>query len=374
MTILFDCRPVRDPISGVARYCLGVSEALMRTPGAPLELFVQDQGGANTFLSELSQGAVRRDARFFAEHRQVQNLLLEFVPRSAALLLGTGQHILHETYFANLGRFRRTRKVATIHDVIPLDRPELFSRRNAVFARRNFYRQVREADAIIAVSDYTRQRILDLAPEAEDRITVIGNGVNSVILNGPDVAPLEPGDLLSERPFVCCVGNVEPRKNLVTLARGFDLAFPADSGWQLVLAGRKNFEAEPILAEITRLLGDRFTYLGPVSEARKWQVLAYAKATAMTAEYEGFGIPIYESYAVNTPVMIADNSSMSELAVRPEQLFETFNAEALAEGFRQIAAGADWVAPAVAAGRKRVAQATWDHVAAKTRKIYDQLS
>lgn len=373
MSILFDCRPVRDPISGVARYCLGLSEALSRSGEVQLDLFVQAQGGKNRFLDLLPAGATQRQSRVFAGQKLVQNGLLEYLPTIEPLLIGGKHRILHETYFANIGTRRGAAKVTTIHDVIPLERPELFSKRLNTYSERNFYRQAREADEIIAVSDYTRQRILHFAPEAEGKITVIGNGIDQAIVNGPKVTPLAAGDPLAARPFVSCVGNIEPRKNLVTLARAFDLAFPAGSGWRLVFAGRENFEAKPILDEITALLGDRFLYLGPVSEERKWQVIAHAKATAMTSEYEGFGIPIYESYAVGTPVMVADNSSMTELAMRPEQLFPTMEPEPLTAGLRQIAEGADWVAPSLEAGRRAVENATWDHIAAATRRVYDRL-
>jgi len=374
MRILFDCRPVRDPISGVARYCLGLSEALIRTYDLDIDLFVQAQGGTNRFLDLLPPGASQRQSTLFANRKIVQNALLEYLPFVEPMLIGGRHQVLHETYFANIGTRRGGAKIATIHDVIPLERPELFSKRLTTYSERNFYRQAREADAIIAVSEYTRQRILHYAPEAEGKISVIGNGVDSVIVNGPKVTPLAARDPLAERPFVGFVGNIEPRKNLITLARGFDLAFPEGSDWRLVFAGRENFEAKPILEEIMRILGDRFLYLGPVSEERKWQVLAHARATAMTSEYEGFGIPIYESYAVSTPVMIADNSSMTELAVRPEQLFPTKDAEALSAGFQQIAYGADWVAESLNAGRAAVQKATWDHIAKETKAIYDKFS
>lgn len=372
--VLFDCRPVRPPISGVARYCLGVSEALLRTTSYRLDAFVQEEKGTNEFVDLISQQARIVPSRFFKNKRLVQNLLLEFLPLSGQAFFENGYDIVHETYFANLGQHRKAAKVATIHDLIPLDRPELFSRRNAIFAKRNFHRQMREADHIISVSEYTKKRILDFYPEANDRITVIGNGVDRSIIDGPSVAPLNAGDPLGEGPFVSFVGNVEPRKNLVVMAKGFNQAFPAGSGWKMVIAGRRNFEAEAILTEIQGILGDRFLYLGPVDEARKWQVLAHAQATVMSSEYEGFGIPIFESYAVKTPVMIANNSSMTELAVSSEQLFPTFSPEGLAEGLRQIADNASWVAPSIKLGKKIVADYTWDSIARDTAAVYARLS
>lgn len=372
--ILFDCRPVRSPISGVARYCLGLSDALSVNKSLIIENFVQSQGDKNEFIELLPENIPIVHSRIAAKDRRVQNAILEFVPTMHPLLFGSGYDILHETYFADLGRRRGAQKISTIHDVIPLDRPQLFSKRNVAFSTRNFYRQAKESDIIISVSEYTKKRIIDLVPEAEDRVVVIGNGVDPKIVSGPEVTPLAANDPLAGRPFISHVGNIEPRKNLVTLAKAFDLAFPRGSEWRLVLAGRHNFAAKEILNRIESILGDRLLYLGPVSEERKWQVIAHAQATAMPSEYEGFGIPIYESYAVKTPVMVADNSSMTELAMRPEQLFDTFDAEALADGFRQISAEADWVAASLEAGFATVKRATWDRIAATTCEQYNRLS
>lgn len=115
-------------------------------------------------------------ARIAPNDRRIQNAFLEFLPSSQPFVVGGKHEILHETYFADLGRRKGAVKVSTIHDVIPLERPELFTKRNVIFSTRNFHRQAKEADCIISVSNYTKQRILDFVPEAEDRIVVIGNG------------------------------------------------------------------------------------------------------------------------------------------------------------------------------------------------------
>lgn len=372
--ILLDCRPVRSPISGVARYCLGLSEALLRSSSFRPSLLIQAQKGQNEFVDLLPSAAQKVQSRFFPGDRRLQNVMLEFLPSSHSALFGRKYDILHETYFADIGHRKNARKVATIHDVIPLDRPELFSKRNVTFSKRNFHRQVREADHIISVSDYTRQRILEFYPDADDRISVIGNGVDPRIVHGPKITPLAKDDVLAGRPFVSSVGNIEPRKNLLTLAKGFDAAFPAGSDWRLVIAGRRNFDADRILREITDLLGDRFVYLGPVDEDRKWQVIAHAEATVMPSEYEGFGIPILESYAVRTPVLIADNSSMSELAVDKAQLFGTFDVDQLADGLLQIANQQSWIPTALDDGLNYVKACTWDQIAADTASVYSRLA
>ncbi|MBN67820.1 MAG: hypothetical protein CME32_00885 [Gimesia sp.] len=141
----------------------------------------------------------------------------------------------------------------------------------------------------------------------------------------------------------------------------------------MVIAGRKNHQGDLIINQLHHVLGERLIYLGPVSEERKWRILSNAEGLVMPSEYEGFGIPIYEGYAVGTPVLIADNSSMSELAARDEQLFDTFNVDQLRNALIEVAESSDWVQPAVRKGRSIVSSATWQKIAEKTKLVYKQL-
>lgn len=368
--VLFDGRPIRDPISGVARYCLEMTEALASRPDISLRCFIQAQGGKNTALLNIDKNVTTVHSRLFSDSRRLQNTLLEFTPKIGARLVPGNFNLIHETYFANLGLHPRIPKVVTIHDVIPLERPQLFNRRNVFFSRRNFLRQATEADCLIAVSAYTKRKILELLPKVRCPIIVIGNGVSTEIESKFGELSISKTDPLHGRPFVLHVGNIEPRKNLVTIANAFAAAFRNNSEWRLVFAGKRNFDADRILDEVTKKLGEQFIYLGPVSEERKWVLTRNARVSVVASEYEGYGIPVVESYAVHTSVLIADNSALSELAVVSEQLFETFDVDGLAMRLRDIALGAPWSQAAKIAGAEMARGNSWDNVAEKTVQVY----
>jgi glycosyltransferase involved in cell wall biosynthesis len=104
---------------------------------------------------------------------------------------------------------------------------------------------VREAHAVIAVSDFLRRELEAKLPEARGKTKVIDSGVNLQRFRHREPAPLR--DALGwqgEEPFYLCVGTLDERKNVVRLADAFgrlergSLAFVGDGPLRDSLAGR----------------------------------------------------------------------------------------------------------------------------------------
>jgi glycosyltransferase involved in cell wall biosynthesis len=105
---------------------------------------------------------------------------------------------------------------------------------------------VRQAETIIAVSDYLRRELLARIPAAEGRIQVIDSGVDLERFRGRDgaVARSVVG-WEGERPLFVCIGTLDERKNVVALADAFErldagsLVFVGDGPNRTELEGRR---------------------------------------------------------------------------------------------------------------------------------------
>jgi len=113
-------RPVRMPISGVARYCLHLAEALGRMPDFRLSALYYGNRKANVALAR--QTNLTLPAASSAPPK-ILNSALEFAPILSRLVIASGFDLVHETFLANFAAPGRTRKVSTIYDVIPLEHP-----------------------------------------------------------------------------------------------------------------------------------------------------------------------------------------------------------------------------------------------------------
>ena len=378
MPILLDGRPIRVPVSGVARYCLSLANAFARLRAAdeladlpPVDVLVQTEAGTNPTLGELDGRVARVELTAFGRSRKTQNLVTEFAPVLAAATTLRRYPLIHETYFANLAATPRQRKVATVHDVFPLDYPMAFNRTNRLLSRRNLHRQARLSDAVIAVSAYTRRRVIELTGCDPERVEVIGNGVDPAdARQGQHAVWPIGGKLAASEAYGLYVGNIEPRKNVDALIEAWALLPPRHREVRLVVAGKLNYRAEATVAHGEKRLGGRFVYLGPVGEADKWGLIAAARALVLPSLYEGYGVPIIEAYLAGTPALFSDTSAMTELAMDARQMFDPRAPAAMAEVIAHALDGPTWLGVARARASAWVTGQSWDQLARDVAGVY----
>ncbi len=375
-TVALDFRPVRPPVSGVARYCLGIARSLGESDAFDL-----------TLVGQFANSAVARDlapkhsrqvnSQFLGGSRMrtlVSNAAIELGPEMLRRRITKQTDLVHETYFARLSHRSGPPMVATVHDTIPIDHPEWFNSRNREISRRNLQRQAEESAHIIAVSEFTKMRVIDITGAPSEKITVIPNGVDlpdrSVTQSNSSALP-DAIDI--NRPVVLHVGNIEPRKNLLRLFHAVDEVRGSHPDVQLVLAGHLNFEAEESVELGRQILGDSLLHLGHVPDETRDELFRVASAVIFPSLYEGFGIPVLEAFAWKRPVVFAGNTSMGELAVSEQQVFDPLDVGAMASAMVWAMSGTSEVDDAVDAGWASLARFSWDAVARQTYEVYQEV-
>ena len=235
---------------------------------------------------------------------------------------------------ASLLLFRRPRGrvVVTVHDIIPYmlrNDPQLCTYRTA--ADRLFDRLamlgLRHADALIAVSHYTKRCVVEHLGIAPQRIDVIHEGIDHEQfrpLSVPD-SVRERYRLPEDRRYLVYVGSEDPRKNLVTLVHALAEVRRTLPDIELIKVGRAHFEQERArLVTLATQLGvrDAIHFLDDVPESDLPLLYNLADVAVMPSLHEGFGFPVLEAMACGTPVVCANASSLPELVGDAAALFE----------------------------------------------------
>lgn len=216
---------------------------------------------------------------------------------------------------ANAGPVSLERQVVTFHDIAVLDHPEWFGKRFAAWYRWLIPRLARRAKRIVAVSEFTKSRLVDSLGVDPAKIAVIPNGVDERFRQASRVEYCELRRRLPvpRSAYVLSVGSLEPRKNLARLleawSRSVDRIPP--SVW-LVVSGVKGssqvFRNAPAMS-----LPRRVHFTGYVPERELPALYRGALTLVYPSVYEGFGLPALEAMASGVPPIVGDNTSLPEI-------------------------------------------------------------
>ena len=172
---------------------------------------------------------------------------------------------------------------------------------------------------------------------------------------------------LPER-FWLFVGTLEPRKNLVTLLQAHA---QLPERLPLLLAGGKGWDYEQIFATVERLgLGDSVHFPGYLAAEELALWYNCAEVFVYPSLYEGFGMPVLEAMACGTAVIVADASSLPEVAGADGTCLPSRDIDAWAAALQHSLRSEAWRAQERARGLQQARRFSWRATAERTIGSY----
>jgi glycosyltransferase involved in cell wall biosynthesis len=237
-------------------------------------------------------------------------------------------------------------------------------------------RYAARADAIIAVSEVTREHVLQYLPASPDRVPVVYSGVDDVFRRPADPERLQALRAKYTLPgrFLLYAGAIYPPKNYRRLIRAYARVGP-ERGIPLVIAGGENrFLSEGELREPEALgIGEWVRRPGWVEQEELAGFYALAEALLLPSLFESFGLPVLEAMAAGCPVVTADRYGTRELAEGAAVLVDPEDVEAIASGIRQMLDDTALRERMIAAGRERSRSFTWERCARDTLAVLERV-
>ena len=195
--------------------------------------------------------------------------------------------------------------VVTLHDLSFVAHPEWFTWREGLRRRWLAARTVARADAVITVSEFSRQEILRYYNVPPGRVHAVRSGVNS-----------RPAGLDSPtQPSVLYVGSLFNRRHLPTLIEALAKVRAEVSDAELVIVGADRTYPKQDLPEVARLAGveDHVALRAYVPEDELDALYRGARVFAFLSEYEGFGMTPLEALSAGVPIVVGDTPVAREL-------------------------------------------------------------
>lgn len=255
--------------------------------------------------------------------------------------------------------------VVTIHDVNYRAVPETFSRLSRFIWSRLVPRSAANADAIITVSEFSRNEITKYIGVSSSKSHVVPNAPSPTLTSSPP--SLTETSMTVNPPYFLYVASTHPHKNHETLIRALaDL--PND--YSLVLVGPER-SAHEDLYRVAEEVGvtERIVIPGFVSDTTLATLYANAQLYVHPSRYEGFGIPVLEAMRYETPVACADTASLPEVCDDAAVYFNPDSAADISDTCQKILTDDKRYRSLVQNGKKRVSEYSWRKAAKQTLEV-----
>lgn len=263
--------------------------------------------------------------------------------------------------------------VATIYDLSFLRFPQAFRPLNRRYLAAFTALTARKARHLIAISESTRQDVIELLHVPPERVSTIYCGVDNHYLPLPtqEIEEFKRQKGLPEG-FILFLGTLEPRKNITGLLQAYAHWRRSDPRIPLLfVAGAKGWYYQEVFAEVMRLgLEHSVIFPGyiPSQELPLWYNAA--KIFVYPSLYEGFGLPVLEAMACGTPVITSRASSLPEVAGDAAVLVDPLQREELAAAMEDLWYNEEEWQRYADAGQRRARQFKWELTARQTLAIY----
>lgn len=294
MTILVDARPLVDRLQGgVTRVTTGLIPALIRC--MPEHRFVFATTGLKKPTIDLNTH----------DHLSLPNKLWSSlcVANITSLDRAFQKHKPDLLFLPNIGFIGTpvTPYALLVHDLSFIIEPRWYSWKGRLWHKAvHALSLIRQATILFAVSERTKQDLIDILHIPAERITVIPLGLDAA--TSQSERPL----VLDQSRYVVALGGNHPRKNTICVIQAIqDLRQdPRYEDVLLVLFGATKKQLYPPHVVALRR---------PNDEGRD-AILRHANAFLYPSWYEGFGLPLHEAARFEIPCISSSASALPETA------------------------------------------------------------
>ncbi len=284
-------------------------------------------------------------------------------------------------HLGRYGNFVKTPYIITVHDLIRYF--DMMNYETGTFIHpTNFrdrfylgldYKGIKKAARIIAVSQATKNDLVQHLGISDDRISVVHHGVDHNLFH-----PVT--ERMFGEPYILFVGSEHPRKNFSAVIKAFALLKLERRFKDLKLvkvspAGGREGGFRKRTMELVDALDLRrdviFTDFVPASNLPSYY--SGAQVYVLASLYEGFGLPVLEAMACGCPVITSNISSLPEVTGDAAIKVAPQDIDGLAQAIREVLTDEKLRKELIEKGLRRAAEFSWQRTARETQAVYDEV-
>ena len=281
--------------------------------------------------------------------------------------------IIHSPHFS-LPVMSKAKKVLTVNDIAYLRQPEYYSESGKTLNDYGYKKllpvNVKRANKLIAISQFTKNDIMDYFKISDDKISVVHIGCDIPNqLEADNLSRILKGLGIDGYQYIYFpAGTFEPRKNIERTVSAFNRLNGKLLGLRLVISG----------------VGERSWLGNHISSGNivfvKWNTDDERNAlyqgslfVAYPSLYEGFGMPVVEAMGNGKAILTSASTSLKEIAEGYAHMVDPENINEISEGIEAITVSIAYRKELEDKSKIRAMAFTWEIMTEKTYEVYRKL-
>lgn len=277
------------------------------------------------------------------------------------------------------------RSVVTVHDLIYERFPETYAFDERYVHRWKIKHACKVADAVIAISQQTKNDLIEFYKVPEEKIFISYQSCNPIFqrtISEEEKTAVKKRYNLPD-VFYLFVSSIAPRKNLITICRAMALSRDTNKIPLVVIGNGKKQKEEAKQLMSANGIGDRLILLNELPQSKESSFTTAADFPAIYQQalaliypsiFEGFGAPLLEALWSNIPVISSNASCLPEVGGDAALYFSPYDAVALAEHMQAVANNKNLVKTLKEKGYHQARKFTTESYAESIMQVYNTIA
>ncbi|MFH1175329.1 MAG: glycosyltransferase family 1 protein [bacterium] len=269
---------------------------------------------------------------------------------------------------------KKTKHILTVHDLSFKISPDFFPFRKRLWHKIiKAQKQAQKTDAIIAVSESTKQDLIEIFKISPEKIKVVYPSIHQRFFKNYSEKEMAETKIKYNLPqnFILFIGTIEPRKGISNLIQAFEVFKETDlRNTYLIIAGIKGWGYGEILKLARKSKFSKFIQLtGFIDDSDKPRLIQLSKLFIYPSFYEGFGFPPLEAMACRVPVITSHNPSLPEISGEASLMINPFRSAEFVWAIKEGLENEKLRRILIEKGEKHIKNFSWEKAARETLKI-----
>jgi glycosyltransferase involved in cell wall biosynthesis len=303
-------------------------------------------------------------------------MLSGYLPFNCYKEMEQAMDVFHSTDY-KVPKLRHTPVLATVFDSIFLKSTKLSNLRLRKLKNYLLKKNMGYADHVVTITHAMKQDITQYwgIPEAE--ISVVHLGIESSWLTRQSAADrqrvLDKYNI--DRNFILSVGTIQPRKNYMRILQAYHRLPPkVQQDTLLVVVGKQGWLCDEEIAAFEQLAAQgRIKWLQYIPLTELQTLYQASRLLLFPSLEEGFGFPVIEGFASQTPVVSSKIPVIEEVAGEAAYLVDPTSVDAIARAVQEVLTDDSLRQEYIDRGQRQVARYSWESTVDNTIALYRQL-